>query len=264
MTYTLLDAGGQPYESERPGSLGGHRGNRVYGRLDCAGALRWIERGHYVPPAGVLRRRGHRDRGGVPPLCELHARRVRRLEARPIGAALQRLRLTGGPAHAQWGRRGADRSRLRRERGPGLAPGRPALRAGARQLDEYFAGERTEFELSLRLEGSPFQRLVWEALRGIPYGTTTSYGELAEAIGSVGGARKVGSANARNPIAIVVPCHRVIGADGKLVGYGGGSTQSATCWPSKARCSRSELDCDRESRASEECGGAAPRPRTGR
>jgi methylated-DNA-[protein]-cysteine S-methyltransferase len=91
-----------------------------------------------------------------------------------------------------------------------------------RQLDEYFAGERTEFDFPLRLEGGPFELRVWELLRGVPYGTTASYGELAARLGAPGRARPVGAANGRNPIAIVVPCHRVIGADGGLVGYGGG------------------------------------------
>lgn len=90
------------------------------------------------------------------------------------------------------------------------------------QLDEYFAGERREFELRLRFAGSEFRRRVWEALRSIPFGETRSYGQLAAGIGSPGAARAVGLANGRNPFAIVVPCHRVLGADGKLVGYGGG------------------------------------------
>ena len=91
-----------------------------------------------------------------------------------------------------------------------------------RQLDEYFAGARDGFDFPLRLEGPPFDRAVWAALQEIPYGTTASYGEIAARIGKPGRARAVGSANARNPIAIVVPCHRVIGADGALTGYGGG------------------------------------------
>jgi methylated-DNA-[protein]-cysteine S-methyltransferase len=90
------------------------------------------------------------------------------------------------------------------------------------QLDEYFAGERTAFDFRMRLEGAAFDRLVWRALEQIPYGTTTTYGEIAERIGKPGRARAVGTANGRNPIAIVVPCHRVIGAGGKLTGYGGG------------------------------------------
>jgi methylated-DNA-[protein]-cysteine S-methyltransferase len=90
------------------------------------------------------------------------------------------------------------------------------------QLEEYFAGERTAFELPLAAAGSDFQRLVWRALDEIPYGETVSYGELARRIGRPGAARAVGLANGRNPISIVVPCHRVIGAGGALTGYAGG------------------------------------------
>jgi len=91
-----------------------------------------------------------------------------------------------------------------------------------RQLAEYFAGTRTAFDLPLAPAGTPFQQRVWAALREIPYGETTSYGELAERIGSPGAARAVGLANGRNPIGIVVPCHRVVGSTGALTGYGGG------------------------------------------
>ncbi|HXB64255.1 MAG TPA: methylated-DNA--[protein]-cysteine S-methyltransferase [Solirubrobacteraceae bacterium] len=91
-----------------------------------------------------------------------------------------------------------------------------------RQLEEYFAGERREFELDLAPSGSPFQLSVWRALCAIPYGETASYGEIAATVGQPGAARAVGGANNRNPIAIVVPCHRVIGANGTLTGYGGG------------------------------------------
>ena len=94
--------------------------------------------------------------------------------------------------------------------------------AAARQLAEYFAGTRTAFDLPLAPAGTPFQQRVWAALREIPYGETTSYGELAERIGSPGAARAVGLANGRNPIGIVVPCHRVVGSTGALTGYGGG------------------------------------------
>lgn len=90
------------------------------------------------------------------------------------------------------------------------------------QLAAYFAGELTSFDVELRLEGTAFQVAVWRALRDIPYGETVSYGELAAAIGRPGAARAVGLANGRNPIAVIVPCHRVIGADGSLVGFGGG------------------------------------------
>ncbi|MDX2597050.1 MULTISPECIES: methylated-DNA--[protein]-cysteine S-methyltransferase [Streptomyces] len=90
------------------------------------------------------------------------------------------------------------------------------------QLAAYFAGELTRFTLELRLHGTPFQRSVWEQLTRIPYGETRSYGELAVALGSPGASRAVGLANGRNPVGIIVPCHRVIGAGGSLTGYGGG------------------------------------------
>jgi methylated-DNA-[protein]-cysteine S-methyltransferase len=92
----------------------------------------------------------------------------------------------------------------------------------AAQLGEYFAGERTAFDVPLALHGSEFELRVWSALQEIPYGATTSYGELARRIGHPTGARAVGLANGRNPVAVIVPCHRVIGADGTLTGYGGG------------------------------------------
>lgn len=98
----------------------------------------------------------------------------------------------------------------------------PVLAAAAAQLDAYFAGELTAFDLPLTLHGTGFQRTVWTGLQGIPYGQTISYGELARRIGQPSASRAVGLANGRNPVSIVVPCHRVIGADGSLTGYGGG------------------------------------------
>ena len=97
-----------------------------------------------------------------------------------------------------------------------------ALRTARRQLREYFDGARRAFDLPLAPEGTAFQRRVWEALRRIPYGETISYGALARRVGKPAAARAVGAANGRNPLAIVVPCHRVIGAGGALTGYGGG------------------------------------------
>jgi methylated-DNA-[protein]-cysteine S-methyltransferase len=96
------------------------------------------------------------------------------------------------------------------------------LATAAQQLDAYFDGELTSFDLPLTLDGSRFQQTVWAALRDIPYGETISYGELARRIGKPSASRAVGLANGRNPVSIVVPCHRVIGADGSLTGYGGG------------------------------------------
>lgn len=97
-----------------------------------------------------------------------------------------------------------------------------ASEAAATQLREYFAGERTDFELTLAASGTPFQHRVWAALCEIPFGVTWSYGELATHIGQPTASRAVGLANRRNPIAVVVPCHRVIGASGTLTGYAGG------------------------------------------
>jgi len=96
------------------------------------------------------------------------------------------------------------------------------FKAAADQLDAYFAGTLTRFTLPLAPRGSDFQQRVWKALQEIPYGQTVSYGELAERVGSPGGARAVGLANGRNPIGIVIPCHRVVGTSGSLTGYGGG------------------------------------------
>jgi methylated-DNA-[protein]-cysteine S-methyltransferase len=90
------------------------------------------------------------------------------------------------------------------------------------ELDEYFAGGRVSFDIPLHLHGTPFQIRVWTALREIPYGTTLSYGELARRIGAPKAVRAVGAANGQNPVAIIVPCHRVIGANGDLTGFGGG------------------------------------------
>jgi methylated-DNA-[protein]-cysteine S-methyltransferase len=92
----------------------------------------------------------------------------------------------------------------------------------AAQLDAYFAGELSTFDLEMNLLGTPFQQRVWSALSEIPYGETISYGELARRVGNPNASRAVGLANGRNPVAIIVPCHRVIGANGSLTGYGGG------------------------------------------
>ncbi|QIY78214.1 methylated-DNA--[protein]-cysteine S-methyltransferase [Chromobacterium violaceum] len=110
-----------------------------------------------------------------------------------------------------------------------------ALAEVARQLAEYQAGDRQSFDLPLAPQGTPFQQKVWAALRDIPYGHTVSYGELARALGNPDGARAVGRANATNPIALIVPCHRVLGADGSLTGYAGGL-------PLKAALLRFELE----------------------
>jgi len=98
----------------------------------------------------------------------------------------------------------------------------PLLRETERQLKEYFQGKRRTFSLALDMRGTPFQTQVWEALLAIPFGETRSYGQLAKQLGNPQATRAVGAANGRNPLSIVVPCHRVIGSSGKLTGFAGG------------------------------------------
>lgn len=107
------------------------------------------------------------------------------------------------------------------------SPCSPLLQEAVRQLNAYFDGALTEFDLPLRMEGTAFRMKCWQALRTIPYGETISYGEQARRIGDPKAVRAVGGANHHNPISIVVPCHRVIGADGTLTGYGGGVDKKA-------------------------------------
>jgi methylated-DNA-[protein]-cysteine S-methyltransferase len=113
-------------------------------------------------------------------------------------------------------RRAGIANKLRRD------PDHPILKQTASQLDEYFAGTRTSFDVPLDLEGTRFQVAAWRALADIPFGSTTSYGQQAAALGIPTAARAVGAANGANPVCIVLPCHRVIGKDGSLTGFGGG------------------------------------------
>jgi methylated-DNA-[protein]-cysteine S-methyltransferase len=119
-------------------------------------------------------------------------------------------------------------------------PGDEPFATTAEQITAYFAGELTEFDLPLRLHGTPFQQRVWAALQEIPYGRTVTYGELAAEIGSPSASRAVGLANGRNPVGVIVPCHRVVGSTGSLTGYGGGLDRK-----------RYLLDFERKTRASE-------------
>jgi methylated-DNA-[protein]-cysteine S-methyltransferase len=130
----------------------------------------------------------------------------------------------------------------------GWIPDAGALAEVIAQLRSYFAGERREFSLPLRTQGTPFQEGVWAALRAIPFGTTVSYGELARRIGRPSAARAVGAANGANPLPIVIPCHRVIGADRSLTGFGGGLATKRFLLAHEARFSRgvprqAELSC---------------------
>jgi methylated-DNA-[protein]-cysteine S-methyltransferase len=117
-------------------------------------------------------------------------------------------------------------------------PDAAVLTEAARQLAEYFAGERQSFDLPLVLDGTVFQCRVWDALRRIGYGETVSYGELADRIGQPTAARAVGLANGRNPVSIIVPCHRVVGSDGSLTGYGGGVANKKRLLDLERRISR--------------------------
>ncbi|MEG0829596.1 MAG: methylated-DNA--[protein]-cysteine S-methyltransferase [Anaerovoracaceae bacterium] len=108
------------------------------------------------------------------------------------------------------------------ENSPATQENSPLIKKVVCELNEYFAGNRQQFTIPLDPQGTPFQKKDWKALCDIPYGQTRSYKDIAQAIGCPKGARAVGLANNKNPISIIIPCHRVIGADGKLVGYGGG------------------------------------------
>jgi methylated-DNA-[protein]-cysteine S-methyltransferase len=139
----------------------------------------------------------------------------------PVGSL--RLVATTEALTAIWFAAERDRAPVRPDWKPGQAPFQDVIR----QLDAYFRGTLRRFDLPLAPSGTPFQQAVWAALREIPYGQTVSYGELARRVGQPGAGRAVGAANGKNPIPIVIPCHRVIGADGRLTGYGGGLSVKA-------------------------------------
>jgi methylated-DNA-[protein]-cysteine S-methyltransferase len=233
-TYTLIGADGVPHASRTPGTLGGHRGSRIYGALGCPGAARALARGGYVanrvffadeatavaagyrPCATCLpsEYRRWKERRAMPlthttvetPIGELL------LVAGPDGDALQEIRFD--PTDIPPGSRRSD---------AGILP------EAARQLRGYATGPRTEFDLPLRPAfGGAFERRVWALVAQIPFGATTSYGELAARLDAPGAARAVGAANGRNPLPIVVPCHRVVGARGALTGYAGGLDHKRT------------------------------------
>lgn len=165
------------------------------------------------------------------------------LDATPVGRLLLAAD-TSGIRHLHFkGGRALTRHPLPPKSGPDhngehWSPDTGQLDGAVQQLNEWFEGERTEFDLPLAPQGTDFQLRVWTALQEIPWGETMTYGELAERIGQPSASRAVGLANGRNPISIIIPCHRVIGSNGRLVGYGGGLErkrillQIEDSWPS--------------------------------
>ena len=148
---------------------------------------------------------------------------VSKIVTTPVGALI----LMGnddGLAAVLWPNDRPGRVRLKADREDGR---HPVLREAAQQIGEYFAGTRRAFTIKLNMQGTPFQKKVWEALLAIPFGETRSYGEIARAIGSPKAVRAVGAANGRNPISIIAPCHRVVGSDGRLTGFAGGLSVKA-------------------------------------
>ncbi len=224
--YTLIGADNIAYTTTQPGTFGGHRTDRIYGTLGCLGAARAIARGGYVTnrvffadePTAVAA--GYRPCASCLPDAYRTWKEHRAMPlthttvASPIGELVL---LADGDALCEIRFDVAD-----------IPPDSPrvdsgVLREAARQLLGYADGVRTAFDLPLRPRfGGAFERRVWAHVAAIPYGTTTTYGEIAAALGAPGSARAVGAANGRNPLPLVVPCHRVIGARGALTGYAGG------------------------------------------
>ncbi|HEX5608212.1 MAG TPA: methylated-DNA--[protein]-cysteine S-methyltransferase [Candidatus Binatia bacterium] len=138
-----------------------------------------------------------------------------------------------------WDLEGPDRVKLD---APTFAPEHPILIETERQLNEYFTGARAEFDLPIDPHGSAFQKKVWRALRKIPFGETRSYLDLAKALGSAAASRAVGLANRKNPLSIIVPCHRVIGSDGSLTGFAGGLETKAALLALEAKAAAATRD----------------------
>jgi methylated-DNA-[protein]-cysteine S-methyltransferase len=224
--YTLIGTDNAPYRTTTPGTLGGHRADRIYGTLDCPGAARAIARGGYVASrvffadATTAIAAGYRPCATCLP-AEYKIWKERRAMplthttvATPIGELVL---LADGDALCEIHFDVAD-----------VPPDSPRVDDGllgeaARQLRDYGEGRRETFDLPLRPRfGGAFERRVWAHVATIPFGTTTTYGEIAQALDAPGAARAVGAANGRNPLPLVVPCHRVIGARGALTGYAGG------------------------------------------
>jgi methylated-DNA-[protein]-cysteine S-methyltransferase len=224
--YTLIGPDNTPHRSATPGTLGGHRADRIYGTLDCPGAARAIARGGYVANRVFFADEATAIAAGYRPChtCLPDAyknwkeRSAMPLHHTTVTTPIGELLLLGdddGLAEIRFAATDVPAGSTRRDDG--------VLAEAARQLTEYTNNDREVFDLPLRPRiGGAFERRVWAHLAHIPYGTTTTYGDIAHALGAPGSARAVGAANGRNPIPIIVPCHRVIGAGGALTGYAGG------------------------------------------
>jgi methylated-DNA-[protein]-cysteine S-methyltransferase len=224
--YTLIGADNLPFRTDVPGTLGGHRPDRIYGTLDCPGAARAIARGGYVTHRVFFADEATAIAAGYRPCARCLPAEHRTWKERramplthttvesPIGELVL---LADGDALCEIRFDVAD-----------VPPDSPRVDDGllgeaARQLRGYAEGLRTTFDLPLRPRfGGAFERRVWASVAQIPYGTTTTYGAIAKALDAPGSARAVGAANGRNPLPLIVPCHRVIGAGGALTGYAGG------------------------------------------
>ncbi|HET6510336.1 MAG TPA: methylated-DNA--[protein]-cysteine S-methyltransferase [Baekduia sp.] len=226
--HTLTGRDGRPYASSTPGTLGGHRRGRVYGRLDCPGALRAIARGGYVAERVFFADEPTAIAAGYRPCATcLPAAHATWKERRSVPLTHTTVESPIGEIALLADGDGLCEIRFSVSDVPPDSPRAdddPVLREAARQLRDYAEGLRETFDLPLKPRfGTDFQRAVWDHVARVPYGTTTTYGEIADALGVGGaGARAVGAANGANPLPIVVPCHRVIGARGALTGYAGG------------------------------------------
>ena len=224
--YTLIGPDNASYASTVPGTLGGHRADRIYGTLGCPGAARALARGGYVANRVFFADEATAVAAGYRPCATClpteyrtwKERQAMALHHTTVATPIGELLLLGdGDALCE--------IRFDAAEVPAGSPRRDdgVLGEAARQLREYAAGERTTFDVPLRPRfGGGFERRVWAHVAAIPYGTTTTYGEIAAALDAPGAARAVGAANGRNPIPLIVPCHRVIGAKGALTGYAGG------------------------------------------
>jgi methylated-DNA-[protein]-cysteine S-methyltransferase len=226
--YTLIGADGVAHQSPVKGTLGGHRADRIYGTLDCPGAARAIARGGYVAnrvffadePAAVAA--GFRPCATCLPDAyrAWKTRGPDRLAHATVATPIGDLLLIADAEHDALRAIRFDAADVPEGSTPSATG---VLAEAARQLTEYSEGARTAFDLPLRPAfGGLFERSVWKRVAAIPHGTTVTYGEIARELGAPTAARAVGHANGRNPLPVVVPCHRVVGATGRLTGYAGG------------------------------------------